>query len=224
MCLFLETKEKSDCHSLYIQFSATFASRCSLPPHAGGGAGLQGSDGQLHTRAPPKPLRVSAIFPNFIPPPPTDRDYDPSTLYDELVIQVKHSASYAVTCIYRLWIICKFRIQDVSLWLCRCHRAGERATWTDCVQRRSGRAVHASQRPPSPFWRPRRTRNCPSSRYCHRRSPQGKWTTGILKSHKFVKYVTIPSHCKLNSFFSFVVLTLLAAMSFFVFKYDRSVK
>ncbi|XP_075869844.1 breast cancer anti-estrogen resistance protein 3 homolog isoform X2 [Nelusetta ayraudi] len=65
--------------------------RPARPTLLGGGAGLQGSDGQLHTRAPPKPLRVSAIFPNFIPPPPTDRDYDPSTLYDELVIQVPQS-------------------------------------------------------------------------------------------------------------------------------------
>lgn len=54
-----------------------------------GGAGtLRGSDGQLHPRAPPKPLRVSTVFPNAVPPPPTDADYDPSCFYDELVIQV----------------------------------------------------------------------------------------------------------------------------------------
>lgn len=56
---------------------------------AGGGATLRGSDGQLHSRAPPKPLRVSVVFPNAIPPPPTDADEDPSSFYDELVIQVK---------------------------------------------------------------------------------------------------------------------------------------
>lgn len=59
---------------------------------AGGGVTLRGSDGQLHPRAPPKPLRVSAVFPNAIPPPPTDRDYDPSSFYDELVVQVKNSS------------------------------------------------------------------------------------------------------------------------------------
>lgn len=56
---------------------------------AGGGATLRGSDGQLHPRAPPKPLRVSAVFANAVPPPPTDQDEDPSSFYDELVIQVK---------------------------------------------------------------------------------------------------------------------------------------
>lgn len=59
---------------------------------AGGGVTLRGSDGQLHPRAPPKPLRVSTVFANAIPPPPTDRDYDPSSFYDELVIQVKNSS------------------------------------------------------------------------------------------------------------------------------------
>uniref|UniRef100_A0A8C6TGP0 SH2 domain containing 3A n=1 Tax=Neogobius melanostomus TaxID=47308 RepID=A0A8C6TGP0_9GOBI len=49
---------------------------------------LRGSDGQLHSRAPPKPLRVSTIFPNAVPPPPRDADPDPSCFYDELVIQV----------------------------------------------------------------------------------------------------------------------------------------
>ncbi|XP_028255737.1 breast cancer anti-estrogen resistance protein 3 [Parambassis ranga] len=58
------------------------------PPNPGGGATLRGSDGQLHPRAPPKPLRVSTVFPNATPPPPTDPDVDPSSLYDELVIQV----------------------------------------------------------------------------------------------------------------------------------------
>lgn len=49
---------------------------------------MRGSDGQLHSRAPPKPLRVSTVFPNAVPPPPTDADIDPSCFYDELVIQV----------------------------------------------------------------------------------------------------------------------------------------
>uniref|UniRef100_G3PW94 SH2 domain containing 3A n=1 Tax=Gasterosteus aculeatus aculeatus TaxID=481459 RepID=G3PW94_GASAC len=52
---------------------------------AGGGVTLRGSDGQLHPRAPPKPLRVSTIFGNGVPPPPTD----PSSFYDELVIQAR---------------------------------------------------------------------------------------------------------------------------------------
>uniref|UniRef100_A0A672Z7D4 Breast cancer anti-estrogen resistance protein 3-like n=1 Tax=Sphaeramia orbicularis TaxID=375764 RepID=A0A672Z7D4_9TELE len=60
-----------------------------LPP---GGVTLRGSDGQLHSRAPPKPLRVSAVFPNAVPPPPTDRDDDPSSFYDELVIQVENQS------------------------------------------------------------------------------------------------------------------------------------
>ncbi|KAM8878252.1 breast cancer anti-estrogen resistance protein 3 homolog isoform 3-T8 [Spinachia spinachia] len=58
--------------------------RHARPPHPGGGVTLRGSDGQLHPRAPPKPLRVSTIFSNSVPPPPTD----PSSFYDELVIQV----------------------------------------------------------------------------------------------------------------------------------------
>ncbi|XP_044041148.1 breast cancer anti-estrogen resistance protein 3 homolog isoform X2 [Siniperca chuatsi] len=65
--------------------------RHTRPSHPGGGVTLRGSDGQLHPRAPPKPLRVSTVFPNAIPPPPTDRDYDPSSFYDELVIQVPQS-------------------------------------------------------------------------------------------------------------------------------------
>ncbi|CAN9510214.1 unnamed protein product [Ophioblennius macclurei] len=60
-----------------------------FPP--GGGVTLRGSDGQLHPRAPPKPLRVSAAFPNAVPPPPTDRDPDPSSFYDELVVQLPQS-------------------------------------------------------------------------------------------------------------------------------------
>ncbi|XP_038568829.1 breast cancer anti-estrogen resistance protein 3 homolog isoform X3 [Micropterus salmoides] len=65
--------------------------RHTRPCHPGGGVTLRGSDGQLHPRAPPKPLRVSTVFANAIPPPPTDRDYDPSSFYDELVIQVPQS-------------------------------------------------------------------------------------------------------------------------------------
>ncbi|KAK1886791.1 Breast cancer anti-estrogen resistance protein 3 [Dissostichus eleginoides] len=62
--------------------------RHSRPAFPGGGVTLRGSDGQLHTRAPPKPLRVSVLFPNSIPPPPRDRNVDPSSYYDELVVQV----------------------------------------------------------------------------------------------------------------------------------------
>uniref|UniRef100_A0A3B4ARG4 SH2 domain containing 3A n=1 Tax=Periophthalmus magnuspinnatus TaxID=409849 RepID=A0A3B4ARG4_9GOBI len=55
---------------------------------AGGGVTLRGSDGQLHQRAPPKPLRISTMFPNAVPPPPSNTDRDPSSLYDELIIRV----------------------------------------------------------------------------------------------------------------------------------------
>ncbi|XP_035856742.1 breast cancer anti-estrogen resistance protein 3 homolog isoform X1 [Sander lucioperca] len=65
--------------------------RHTRPSNPGGGVTLRGSDGQLHPRAPPKPLRVSAFFGNAIPPPPTDQDVDPSSFYDELVIRVPHS-------------------------------------------------------------------------------------------------------------------------------------
>ncbi|XP_022593812.1 breast cancer anti-estrogen resistance protein 3-like isoform X1 [Seriola dumerili] len=65
--------------------------RHTRPSHPGGGVTLRGSDGQLHPRAPPKPLRVSTVFPNAIPPPPTDSDRDPSSCYTELVIQVPQS-------------------------------------------------------------------------------------------------------------------------------------
>uniref|UniRef100_H3CS61 SH2 domain containing 3A n=1 Tax=Tetraodon nigroviridis TaxID=99883 RepID=H3CS61_TETNG len=66
--------------------------RPSLP---GGGVTLRGSDGQLHPRAPPKPLRVSAVFPNAVIPPPLQRKEDPSSFYDELVVQ------YHSLCLYK---------------------------------------------------------------------------------------------------------------------------
>ncbi|CAK6972782.1 breast cancer anti-estrogen resistance protein 3 homolog [Scomber scombrus] len=65
--------------------------RHTRPSYPGGGVTLRGSDGQLHPRAPPKPLRVSTVFSNAIPPPPTGRDVDPSSFYDELVIHVPES-------------------------------------------------------------------------------------------------------------------------------------
>ncbi|XP_017282566.1 breast cancer anti-estrogen resistance protein 3 homolog isoform X2 [Kryptolebias marmoratus] len=65
--------------------------RHARPLHPGGGVTLRGSDGQLHPRAPPKPLRVSTVFPNAVPPPPSDLDVDPSTFYGELVVQVPQS-------------------------------------------------------------------------------------------------------------------------------------
>uniref|UniRef100_A0A3Q2E3R8 Breast cancer anti-estrogen resistance protein 3 homolog n=1 Tax=Cyprinodon variegatus TaxID=28743 RepID=A0A3Q2E3R8_CYPVA len=57
----------------------------------GGGATLRGSDGQLHPRAPPKPLRVSTVFASATPPPPKDLDEDPSSCYSELNIQIPQS-------------------------------------------------------------------------------------------------------------------------------------
>ncbi|XP_035769575.1 breast cancer anti-estrogen resistance protein 3 homolog isoform X3 [Neolamprologus brichardi] len=65
--------------------------RHARPSHPGGGATLRGSDGQLHPRAPPKPLRVSTVFSNTVPPPPRDQDEDPSSFYNELVIRVPES-------------------------------------------------------------------------------------------------------------------------------------
>nr|XP_019958680.1 PREDICTED: breast cancer anti-estrogen resistance protein 3-like isoform X2 [Paralichthys olivaceus] len=65
--------------------------RNTRPSHPGGGVTLRGSDGQLHSRAPPKPLRVSTFFANAMPPPPLDSDEDPSSFYNELVIQVPQS-------------------------------------------------------------------------------------------------------------------------------------
>uniref|UniRef100_A0A3Q2YUI6 Breast cancer anti-estrogen resistance protein 3-like n=1 Tax=Hippocampus comes TaxID=109280 RepID=A0A3Q2YUI6_HIPCM len=59
---------------------------------ARGGVTLRGSDRQLHSRAPPKPLRISAVFPKAPgPAAPSDRDDDPSAFYDELVVQVPQS-------------------------------------------------------------------------------------------------------------------------------------
>ncbi|XP_077426271.1 LOW QUALITY PROTEIN: breast cancer anti-estrogen resistance protein 3 homolog [Vanacampus margaritifer] len=60
------------------------------PCHPGGGVTLRGSDGQLHSRAPPKPLRISAMFPKA-PWPTAPSDQDPSAFYDELVVQVPQS-------------------------------------------------------------------------------------------------------------------------------------
>ncbi|XP_059189787.1 breast cancer anti-estrogen resistance protein 3 homolog isoform X1 [Centropristis striata] len=65
--------------------------RHTRPTFPGGGVTLRGSDGQLHPRAPPKPLRISTVFGNAVPPPPKDRDVDPSSFYDELVVQVPQS-------------------------------------------------------------------------------------------------------------------------------------
>ncbi|XP_061626299.1 breast cancer anti-estrogen resistance protein 3 homolog isoform X2 [Phyllopteryx taeniolatus] len=66
--------------------------RQTHPCHPGGGVTLRGSDGQLHSRAPPKPLRISAVFPKaYRPTPLSDRKDDPSAFYDELVVQVPQS-------------------------------------------------------------------------------------------------------------------------------------
>ncbi|CAL8330748.1 unnamed protein product [Merluccius merluccius] len=61
------------------------------PSLLGGGVTLRGSDGQLHPRAPPKPLRVSVVFPNAVLPSSYTARNDPSSLYDELVFQVPQS-------------------------------------------------------------------------------------------------------------------------------------
>ncbi|XP_077379787.1 breast cancer anti-estrogen resistance protein 3 homolog isoform X2 [Festucalex cinctus] len=63
--------------------------RQTRPCHPGGGVTLRGSDGQLHSRAPPKPLRISAVFPKA--PRPDAPSDDPSAFYDELVVQVPPS-------------------------------------------------------------------------------------------------------------------------------------
>lgn len=93
MCLRLLKHTQSDTSSLHCEHKVSVNetdSDSTVP--AGGGVTLRGSDGQLHPRAPPKPLRVSAIFPNSVPPPPRDRNYDPSSFYDELVVQVRNSS------------------------------------------------------------------------------------------------------------------------------------
>ncbi|XP_016392437.1 breast cancer anti-estrogen resistance protein 3-like [Sinocyclocheilus rhinocerous] len=64
------------------------AASCAIPPSQSslGGCPLHGSDGQLHSRAPPKPLRISIVF------TPTQPDSGPepdsTCLYGELVPQV----------------------------------------------------------------------------------------------------------------------------------------
>uniref|UniRef100_A0A672KQ24 SH2 domain containing 3A n=1 Tax=Sinocyclocheilus grahami TaxID=75366 RepID=A0A672KQ24_SINGR len=65
------------------------AASCAAPPSQSslGGCPLRGSDGQLHSRAPPKPLRISIVF------TPTQPDSGPEPdstgLYGELVPQVR---------------------------------------------------------------------------------------------------------------------------------------
>lgn len=49
-----------------------------------GGSPLRGSDGQLHSRAPPKPLRISILV-----SPASSGEPDPVSLYGELVPQVR---------------------------------------------------------------------------------------------------------------------------------------
>ncbi|XP_076004229.1 breast cancer anti-estrogen resistance protein 3 homolog isoform X2 [Genypterus blacodes] len=60
------------------------------PSYPGGGGTLRGSDGQLHSKAPPKPLRISVVFPKA-PPPSSRQATNPSSFYDELVVQVPES-------------------------------------------------------------------------------------------------------------------------------------
>ncbi|XP_052402617.1 breast cancer anti-estrogen resistance protein 3 homolog isoform X2 [Carassius gibelio] len=62
------------------------ATSCAAPPSQSslGGCPLRGSDGQLHSRAPPKPLRISIVF----TPTQPDSESDSTGLYGELVPQV----------------------------------------------------------------------------------------------------------------------------------------
>ncbi|XP_043075845.1 breast cancer anti-estrogen resistance protein 3 homolog [Puntigrus tetrazona] len=62
------------------------AASCAAPPSQSslGGCPLRGSDGQLHSRAPPKPLRISIVF----TPTASAPESDSSGLYGELVPQV----------------------------------------------------------------------------------------------------------------------------------------
>uniref|UniRef100_W5UIY7 Breast cancer anti-estrogen resistance protein 3 n=1 Tax=Ictalurus punctatus TaxID=7998 RepID=W5UIY7_ICTPU len=57
---------------------------------ATGGCTLRGSDGQLHSRAPPKPIRISTLFPEKSPTIPQIK-INPASLYDELVPQIPQS-------------------------------------------------------------------------------------------------------------------------------------
>ncbi|XP_030636176.1 breast cancer anti-estrogen resistance protein 3 [Chanos chanos] len=66
------------------------SARSAHAGHPWGGSTLRGSDGQLHPRAPPKPLRISAFFPGVTPLPPRP-ETDPACFYDELVPQVPPS-------------------------------------------------------------------------------------------------------------------------------------
>lgn len=141
---------------------------------------MRGSDGQLHPRAPPKPLRVSAIFANSVPPPPRDRDYDPSSFYDELVVQVKknlsqitHSSVYCCFFLSSLFPFGEMRLTGSTMEsscplpvVSRFHSPGIKVTWTDYAQRRSGRAALASQRLPLDFWRQKRAKHHQSYRCC----------------------------------------------------------
>lgn len=151
----------------------------SLPP--GGGATLRGSDGQLHPRAPPKPLRVSTVFSNTSPVLSTDPDEDPSSYYSELIIRVK-TINYFIPS-------SKSSTESIRpVVVFRSLSLRGRAMWTGCVRRRSGRAELASQRLPLGSWRPRTTA-CPHS-CCFRKSSRGKQQrkreTGILNDRMFV--------------------------------------
>ncbi|XP_060755285.1 breast cancer anti-estrogen resistance protein 3 homolog isoform X2 [Neoarius graeffei] len=57
---------------------------------ATGGCTLRGSDGQLHSRAPPKPVRVSTLFQAKSPTIP-QIEVNPASVYDELVPQIPSS-------------------------------------------------------------------------------------------------------------------------------------
>uniref|UniRef100_A0A3B3QJW6 SH2 domain containing 3A n=1 Tax=Paramormyrops kingsleyae TaxID=1676925 RepID=A0A3B3QJW6_9TELE len=66
-----------------------------MPQHVqssqpGGGTTPRGSDGQLHSRAPPKPLRVSTLFPCTS----SQTEEDPSHPYDELIPRAPVTTSF----------------------------------------------------------------------------------------------------------------------------------
>ena len=87
----------------------------------GGGVTLRGSDGQLHPRAPPKPLRVSVVFPNAVLPSSYIAHDDPSSFYDELVVQVTCHSPFYCSCFGSLKRIGFQRtpsLRDASLSIC----------------------------------------------------------------------------------------------------------
>ncbi|XP_028827945.1 breast cancer anti-estrogen resistance protein 3 [Denticeps clupeoides] len=80
----------SPCGNRHQQTSQTGSQTSVGSALSQGGSTLRGSDGQLHSRAPPKPLRISILLPG-IPPSPSNSQSDPSNIYDELRPQIPPS-------------------------------------------------------------------------------------------------------------------------------------